>query len=353
MAWQGIEGHDAIVERFRRSLRAGRLPSTFLFVGPAGIGKRTLAAKLAQALLCETNPEQALDPCGMCPACQQVAAQSHPDLEMVSKPPDKSFIPVEAFIGDREHRLSEGLCHNIALKASRGRRKIAIIDDADYLNPEGANCLLKTLEEPPPRSLIILIGTSEQRQLPTIRSRCQTMRFHALPEATVASLLLSTGLVEGQDEAEQMAALSTGSLERARQLANAELRQFRTEFWQRLTGLRNSTAGVATEVGAFVDAAGKDAPPRRERLKVVVQIALDYYCAVLRALSAGDLPADPELRQAVQAALQQNLAPRIEAVADSVDRCLDAQNQVDANANQATLIECWLDDLGLLAQREF
>ena len=92
--------------------------------------------------------------------------------------------------------MREGLCYDIALKPYSGRRKVAIIDDADYLNKEGANCLLKTLEEPPPKSLLILIGTSEQRQLPTIRSRCQIVRFQPLPEQDVAELLLATGACE-------------------------------------------------------------------------------------------------------------------------------------------------------------
>ncbi len=116
MSWQGIQGHDENVERFRRILASGRLASTFLFVGPPGVGKRTFALKLAQALLCQAVPDIELNPCGTCPSCQQVAAQSHPDLELIAKPSDKSFIPVEVFIGDREHRMRDGLCHNISLK---------------------------------------------------------------------------------------------------------------------------------------------------------------------------------------------------------------------------------------------
>ena len=109
--------------------------------------------------------------------------------------------------------MREGLCHNISLKPYRGGRKIAIIDDADFLNQEGANCLLKTLEEPPPKSILILIGTSEQKQLPTIRSRCQVIRFRPLAESTVAELLVSQGLIESEVEAERLAGLSGGSLE--------------------------------------------------------------------------------------------------------------------------------------------
>ena len=124
--------------------------------------------------------EAALDPCETCPSCTMVLAGTHPDLDVVGKPADKAFLPLELFIGDREHRRQEGLCHNISLKPFMGGRKIAVIDDADFLNAEGANCLLKTLEEPPPQSVLILIGTSPAKQLPTIRSRCQLVRFRPL-----------------------------------------------------------------------------------------------------------------------------------------------------------------------------
>src|SRR5262245_11636097 len=214
MAWQNIRGHDAIVAKFRRALSKVRLASTFLFVGPAGIGKKAFAFKLAQGLLCERVPEAKLDPCGECPSCHQVLSLNHPDVDLVSKPADKAFIPLEQLIGDAEHRMREGLCYNIALKPYSGRRKVAIIDDADYLNKEGANCLLKTLEEPPPQSLLILIGTSEQRQLPTIRSRCQIVRFAPLSEADVAELLVERSFCDAA-QARTAATHSEGSLERA------------------------------------------------------------------------------------------------------------------------------------------
>ena len=87
------------------------------------------------------------------------------------------------------------MLHEINLKPALGGRRIAIIDDADYLNDEGANALLKTIEEPPPRSVLILIGASPAKQLPTIRSRCQLIRFRPLPLEVVAELLVSRGFV--------------------------------------------------------------------------------------------------------------------------------------------------------------
>ena len=212
MSWQGIEGHDEVVEQFRRAIARGRFASSFLFVGPPGVGKRMFAMKLAQALLCENAPEAELNPCGHCPACLQVASGSHPDVDVVSKPADRAYIPIESFIGPKERRMREGLCHNIGLKPTSGRRRIAIIDDADWLNVEGANSLLKTLEEPPPRSVLILIGTSLDRQLPTIRSRCQVIRFAPLAVETAAHLLVEQQVVADLDAARELAQLAGGSL---------------------------------------------------------------------------------------------------------------------------------------------
>src|SRR5690554_2856479 len=124
MSWQGIEGHDEVVEQFRRALARGRLASSFLFVGPPGIGKRMFALKLAQSLLCENAAEADLNPCGTCPACLQVIAGSHPDVDVVAKPAERSSIPIESFIGPKERRMREGLCHSIGLKPVSGRRRI-------------------------------------------------------------------------------------------------------------------------------------------------------------------------------------------------------------------------------------
>lgn len=344
MTWCGIHGHDEVVEQFRRALARGRLASSFLFVGPAGIGKRSFALKLARALLCRRRPQEALDPCGECPACVQVQAATHPDLELVAKPKDKSSIPLELLIGEREHRGREGLCHSLSLKPFMGGRKIAIIDDADHLNPEGANCLLKTLEEPPPRSVLILIGTSPAKQLPTIRSRCQLVRFHPLPTDVVAELLISRKLVSEADEARRLAQYSHGSLQRALELADPELWAFRNKLFQRLADPVLDSVRFSRSVSAFVDEAGKQAAARRGRLRQVVGLAAEFYRCLLHAQNGAAEAGDAELRRFVQQALEHRPGDR-EAIAACLDRCLEAAQQIDRNANQTTLIETWLDDL--------
>jgi DNA polymerase-3 subunit delta' len=338
-----ILGHDNVLDRFRRSLRGGRLASTFLFLGMPGIGKRSVALHIAQSLLCETKPAQQLAPCGTCSGCQQVAALTHPDLILIEKPDDKSFIPVESFIGDREHRMREGLCHDIALKPFRGGRKIAIINDADYLNQEGANCLLKTLEEPPPQSVIILIGTSEQRQLPTIRSRCQIVRFAPLSDRHVAELLGRHSELEPA-QIEVIARRAGGSLSQALELADADLEDARRDILQRLSQRDFDAVALARDVTRIVEAAGKDTPPRRARLRQVVQAVADYYRQLMRQATLTDSSGDAVTDQMVATALS-DWHPNAPLASECLDRCLDALSQIDANANLATLIATWLDDL--------
>ena len=142
---ENIVGHSDVLQKFQRWVSNRRLANTYLLAGPEGIGKRTMALWLAKALLCETTPDNELVACQTCSACQQVDAMSHPDLLYVNRPADKNRIPIELLIGSREERMRAGLCHDIALKPYRGGRRIAIIDDADFLNQEGANCFLNTL----------------------------------------------------------------------------------------------------------------------------------------------------------------------------------------------------------------
>src|SRR4029079_9812037 len=107
--WRGIFGHDEAVERFRRTMRTGRLASTYLFVGPEGIGKRRFAVELAKALLCRQNQELALEPCDQCESCRLFSAGSHPDLELIGLLPGKSELAIAQFVGDDTHRNQEGL----------------------------------------------------------------------------------------------------------------------------------------------------------------------------------------------------------------------------------------------------
>jgi DNA polymerase-3 subunit delta' len=350
MPWQSIRGHDAEHEKFQRALEKGRLASTFLFVGQPGIGKRAFALKLAQSMLCERAAEQELNPCGACPSCQQVLSLNHPDVELIAKPPDKAFLPLELLIGDAEHRMQAGLCYNIALRPFSNRRRIAIIDDADYLNKEGANSLLKTLEEPPPKSILILIGTSEQRQLPTIRSRCQIVRFSPLAESDVLALLIEHGLCDDEHAARHAAALSGGSLERALLWCDASLVEFRGELFELLSKPTIDLQPAAKRLLQFVDEAGKESAAKRERLRLIVSLAEQFFRAVLQSQYGDASQGDPALDESSDESLDKTVRAAlgwmsIERPAANLEVCLQAYAYIDSNANQSLLIEWWLDEL--------
>ncbi|HEY2841236.1 MAG TPA: DNA polymerase III subunit delta' [Pirellulales bacterium] len=348
MSWQGIEGHDDVLAKFRAMLVGGRLASTYLFVGPSGVGKRTFALRLAQTLLCPKRDPAEMNPCGVCDACLQVLAGTHPDLLRVAKPTDRSAIPVDLIIGPKERRMQEGLCHDISLKPFMGGRRVAIIEDADDLNEEGANALLKTLEEPPPRSVMILIGTSPDRQLPTIRSRSQLMRFRPLDAELIARLLLSQGTVSEPADAERIAAQCGGSLTQAVEMADPALTRFRHELVAQLADGTFDNVAFAKLLIALVEEAGKEAPPRRARMRQVITMAIQFYRELLRAMSGAPAVEESAVASVDRALTTGRFDP--DNVSQMIERCLEALEHVDRNAHQAALLECWLDDLSQLAQ---
>lgn len=336
--WQGIHGHDRVVERFRQSLEHGRLASSYLFLGPEGVGKRTFALKLAQALLCQFSSDEQLEPCENCESCRLFAAGNHPDLDVVSLPDGKNWLPVELFIGDRDHRNQVGLCHNISLRPVLGQRRVAIIDDADQLTTESSNCLLKTLEEPPPGAILILIGTSRARQLPTILSRTQIIRFNALSAEVLSKLLIQHNMVGDAIQAEKIAQTAQGSLARAQEYSNSELEESLARLKPLLNPLKFDARRLVNEVTDYVNSAGKEAGVRRQHIRKLLNYVGQYYRHFLHEC-CGNL----ELFHGKPTDIGQFIPVDIPLAA--IDRCLEAEIQLDRNANQATLIECWLDDL--------
>ncbi len=318
-------GHDAIAERFRRMIARGRLASTFLFVGPEGVGKRSFALGLGQALLCSRSENAELEACGTCDNCQLVRAGNHPDLLTVACPAGKSSLPLELFIGPPEKRGQMGLCHDLSLRPYMGSRRIAVIDDADLLGVECANALLKTLEEPPPRSVLILIGTSLAKQLPTIRSRAQVVRFGALSTADVLSIAQAQRPETPAAELAVLAERSGGALSRLALAADEAWWSFRTQLIAYLSAGRRDAHKFAGLVEDFVNESGKDASERRERMGQVLAGALEFFRDRVRGAAADPLSAEPLLA--------------------NIDHCFEAEQALGRNVNLANLIPHWVGQL--------
>jgi DNA polymerase-3 subunit delta' len=307
-----------------------------LFVGPEGIGKRTFARKLAQALLCEVRPAAELDPCELCAACLQVEASTHPDFIEAGKPEDKHELPIGVI---------RALCDQFALKPARGGRKVAILDDADDLNDEASNAFLKTLEEPPPGALLILIGTSAEVQLETIVSRCQVVRFDPLPEPEITALLLETGVATDGADAARLAAVGEGSYSRAVGLADAELGRFRRTMIDEVAAERGfDPPELAHRLHAFIKQAGKESVDQRRRASLLIGELARFFRGVLWQ-TAGEAPPCPDVDdQRAVVALAGRLRP--EDVFVVADRCVLADYHVHRRLYMPLILESLTHDLG-------
>jgi DNA polymerase-3 subunit delta' len=190
--------------------------------------------------------------------------------------------------------------------------------------------------------LLILIGTSADKQLPTIRSRCQTIRFRPLADDLVADILERRGLVADAGEARRLAGFAEGSVQRALELSDEELWSFRRQLLRTLAPGRYDSVALAQEIAAFVEAAGKEAPPRRTRLRRVAGFGLDFFRQALRKTAGLAPQGDEVLLEAVNLA---GTSRDVVTLAALADRTLAALAHVDRNAHLPTLIDCWIDDL--------
>jgi len=201
-----IIGQPQAVSLLESSLKRGQLCHAYLFVGPPRVGKMTLALDLAQALNCAAEAP----PCAECPACRRIAAGKHADVRVIGLNSNHNGAEgrPKAEIGIDE--IKE-LRNAAFLPPYEGKHKVFIIDGAEQLSSEAANCLLKTLEEPPPQVLLILLATKERFLLPTIVSRCQRLELHPLSRKAVAEALAEQRGTDAQ-KAKLVASLSGGCL---------------------------------------------------------------------------------------------------------------------------------------------
>ena len=205
-----VIGQDNAIAEFMEAAQGGRLHHAWLLTGPRGVGKATLAWAIARWMLSgASGPFGATDT----PEARRVAALSEPRLHLVRRPWDDKAGRLSAQITVDEIRRLLSFFH---LSAAEGGRRVAIIDAADDMNLAAANALLKVLEEPPADALILMIAHQPAGLLPTIRSRCRTLRLSPLTPAQMGNVLAHLGIDE---DAEALAALSDGSVGEALRLA--------------------------------------------------------------------------------------------------------------------------------------
>ncbi len=314
----------------RAAARGGRVSHAYLFAGPAGVGRRSAALAFAQLLNCQ-QPDG--DACGRCPSCDAIAAGRHPDVRvvdvsrgMVLDPDD----PTRTGIGIRQILA---LRRDVVYPPYQGRWKVYILADAETLTPEAANSLLKVLEEPPPRVVIILIAESTVPLPPTVVSRCQLVRFALIPLSAVEQALLRRGL--RAEDARFAAILSGGQLGRALQWATSEeARQRREKILDLLERIERA------DPLEILDAA-EELARDKDALADLLEIALFWYRDLLvwQQTRSDRHLANADRRERIAAAAA-STPPAV--LASRLDAVRDAQDALRRNVHPRLLLETLL-----------
>jgi DNA polymerase-3 subunit delta' len=265
----GAAGPTAFFER----LTPETLSHGYLFSGPAGVGKKTFALRLAQSLLCLTPKPGVLGYDGTCSSCTRVAAGAHPDLYLAEG---------QVKIGERdaagfhagEETTARDLVRQLSMHSYAGGRRVFVLGDADFTR-EGANALLKFFEEPPAGVVLIVTTTAVARLLPTVRSRLVEVVFPALTAEEVATGLARAGVAE--PEAHRVAAIAGGSITRAKALLDGEgsAREAAIDWF------------FATVEGGEIDPSGWTRATLEDGLEMLKTLTRDWLAL---SLDAGDVP---------------------------------------------------------------
>ncbi|MBN1337603.1 MAG: DNA polymerase III subunit delta' [Deltaproteobacteria bacterium] len=261
-----LVGQSRVVVRLWAALASGRVHHCYLFEGPRGVGKATVALRLAMAANCEqwgVLPPADL-PCATCPTCRKIAEGHHPDVLEIGPDPSKAS---DVITVDQVREVTRQL----SLHRHSARRRFVLVDPADRVRSEAAHALLKTLEEPPEGTGFILITSKAPSLLPTVRSRSQRVRFRAVPEEELRTWLARRGVTD----AERLARLSLGSPGVALQIAGG-----RADEWDQMRAALLEALGGG--VGVLVSWVEKTVAPPKEAADRRVEVLLAVLAGMLR-----------------------------------------------------------------------
>ncbi len=360
MPFRDIVGHRHLVRLLARSVATSTLPPSLIFSGPDGVGKKCTAVALAQALNCgrpvvsgqrtvgrdersgaerkgreasgpvasngavmtgeppaaESNAELAIDACGDCPACRRIARGAYPDVLIVG-PGESGSIKIEQV---------RDVVAQTAYRPFEGRRRVIIVDEADAMGTDAQDALLKSLEEPPPLSVFVLVSARPDTLLPTVRSRCSRLRFGRLSAGEIARALAAEHGYTEQD-ARTAAARAGGSLARALEAADGveSARAAACAALRRIAEAADARERLATVkdlvgVGGAGGASDRDAAA--DRLTVLLALIRDL--AVLSTRAHDDALASLDLTSELEGLTRLYDRDRIVRAFTAADRALSA-----------------------------
>lgn len=326
-------GHEWAVDLLRRQVARGEARHAYLFTGPPGLGRRTLAFRFARAFNCPT-PRAAGEPCGACRDCRMFDAMKHPDLLVVQAEREGDVLKVDQV---REARKL------LMLTPVQARHRMALFLRFHEANESAANALLKILEEPPPRAVLLLTADHAEQLPETIVSRCEVLRLRPLPVAQVEQFLLARG--HPAETARLLAHISDGRPGYALRLAADP--EALAERSARLDDLLRLLGASRVERFAYADALAKETKDKEVKDKEALRRALLIWLSFWRDVLLRASGATVELTNVDRQAAIDSQAGRLslEQARQRVAAHRHALEQLDANVNARLLTEALLLDL--------
>jgi DNA polymerase III subunit delta' len=325
-----VFGHDEAIAEFEAAFRGGRMHHAWLLVGPEGVGKATLAYRFARTVLAhDESGDDVHDVPASHPVFRKVAGLSHPNLLLVRRSWIEKTKRYSQWIGVDEVRRLRAFLGNTA---GEGAWRVVVVDRADELNQNAANALLKALEEPPARTLFLLISSAEGRLPVTIRSRTRVLRVSGLDEGPLAEAVgaaIDRDEVEADPKALQLAlALSQGSVRRALELVSSEGIELYDEILQNFAALPDLDGGALHKQAERLSGVNDT-----ERLELYLALMLGLIERLIRFAATGEGATEAERKLAKDLVSKDNLAQwadaweaisedRAEAFALNLDRSL-------------------------------
>lgn len=396
MRFADVRHQDDALDLIQRSLRAKRTPHAYLFAGPDGVGKELTAHCLAATLLCpdassdgsspaagtssasgaslfddlavEDGPRDtanlSIEACGTCSDCNRLRAGTHPDLHIIHRLLSREH--PDADVRKRKARdigvdvIREFVIKKAGLKPIHGIAKIFVIREADRITPAAQNALLKTLEEPPDRTYIVLLAASASNLLETTISRCQRIDFNTLPFAFVQERLAAAAPQMSPEQTRWYAHHAGGQLGVAHDAMAHGLYELNIRIIDSMAGMGDATVESviarwtesAKELGKYyrkADPEISDTEATRRALRTILALTAGFFADLTRCATGG-----PDIVNEHQRDLIRRLADRLAVAraADAVERLARAERHLSLNANTQLVLEALLNDLALLLAGE-
>jgi DNA polymerase-3 subunit delta' len=329
MPFRNIVGHRHLLDLVATAAMRASLPPSLIFAGPDGVGKRAAAVALAALVNCPTpvraNDSSSADACGICASCIRIARLVHADV-LIVEPGDTGVIKV-----DQVREVVE----RTGYRPFEGRRRVVIIDEADAMLSEAQNALLKTLEEPPSASMFVLVTARPDELLPTVRSRCQCLRFGRLSAGDIAAMLIASHDYLPAD-AHAAASAADGSIGLALDGGSAALVEAREAANDVLQQVANTSDPRRRLESAKVLSGGGDRDDLRRRLRALASMVRDM--GVIGARADERCLANADLRDSLRRLAGSFDHDRLSRAFAAIDRALEA---IDKNASPKIVAD-WL-----------